>query len=149
MVKHTQTIRRQFSEELFECVWPFCGVGAQRVKIISWWDAVSKTCHQNNVWHTRDFYIKKGNDILLWTKQHVNTLKTYIKNGKGTPKNSIQKEKTTHFFCLLQNTRISNQKSFTNYRLCYFNTFQMIKSIVKLINWKMVNITACLFSYFK
>ena len=28
MVKHTQTIRQQFAEELFECVWPFCGVGA-------------------------------------------------------------------------------------------------------------------------
>ena len=28
MVKHTQTIDRQFADELFECVWPFCGVGA-------------------------------------------------------------------------------------------------------------------------
>ena len=26
MVKHTQTIRRQYADELFECVWPFCGV---------------------------------------------------------------------------------------------------------------------------
>ena len=28
MAKHTQTIRRQFADELFECVWPFCGIGA-------------------------------------------------------------------------------------------------------------------------
>ena len=28
MVKHTQTIRRQFAEELFELVWPFRGIGA-------------------------------------------------------------------------------------------------------------------------
>ena len=28
MVKHTQTIRRQIADELFECVWPFCEVGA-------------------------------------------------------------------------------------------------------------------------
>ena len=28
MVKHTQTIRRQFADELFECVWPFVGFGA-------------------------------------------------------------------------------------------------------------------------
>ena len=28
MVKHTQTIRLQFLDELFECVWPFCGIGA-------------------------------------------------------------------------------------------------------------------------
>ena len=27
MVKHTQTIRRQFTDELFECVWPFCDIG--------------------------------------------------------------------------------------------------------------------------
>ena len=25
MFKHTQTICRQFGDELFECVWPFCG----------------------------------------------------------------------------------------------------------------------------
>ena len=28
MVKHTQTIRRQFADELFVCVWPFCEIGA-------------------------------------------------------------------------------------------------------------------------
>ena len=28
MVKQTQTIRRQIADELFECVWPFCRVGA-------------------------------------------------------------------------------------------------------------------------
>ena len=28
MAKHTQTIRRQIADELFECVWPFCGIGA-------------------------------------------------------------------------------------------------------------------------
>ena len=31
MVKHTQTIPRQIAV-LFECVWPFCGIGALRVK---------------------------------------------------------------------------------------------------------------------
>ena len=28
MVKHTQTIRKQIADELFEYVWPFCGIGA-------------------------------------------------------------------------------------------------------------------------
>ena len=28
MVNHTQTIRRQFVDELFESDWPFCEVGA-------------------------------------------------------------------------------------------------------------------------
>ena len=28
MVKQTQTISRQFADELFECVGPFCGIGA-------------------------------------------------------------------------------------------------------------------------
>ena len=31
MVKHTQTIRRQFGDELFERVWLFCEIGTQRV----------------------------------------------------------------------------------------------------------------------
>ena len=28
IVKHTQTIRRQFADEMFECAWPFCDIGA-------------------------------------------------------------------------------------------------------------------------
>ena len=35
MVKHIQTIRRQFADKLLECVWPFWGVGAYRVKNMS------------------------------------------------------------------------------------------------------------------
>ena len=31
MVKHIQAIRRQIADELFECVWPFFGVGALMV----------------------------------------------------------------------------------------------------------------------
>ena len=27
MVKHIQTIRPQIADELFECVWTFCGIG--------------------------------------------------------------------------------------------------------------------------
>ena len=33
MVKHTQPIRRQIADELFECVWPFYEFGALRVKL--------------------------------------------------------------------------------------------------------------------
>ena len=33
MVKRIQTIRRQIADEMFECVRPFCGVGAWKVKI--------------------------------------------------------------------------------------------------------------------
>ena len=36
MVKQTQTIRRQTADEFFECVWPFCGVGALMVKLKVW-----------------------------------------------------------------------------------------------------------------
>ena len=32
MVKHTQTIRRQIADELFECVWGFSGIDAEQVK---------------------------------------------------------------------------------------------------------------------
>ena len=31
MVEHAQTIRRQIADELFECVWPFHGIGTWRV----------------------------------------------------------------------------------------------------------------------
>ena len=41
MAKHTQTIRWQFGNELFECVWPFCEIGAQRVK---------KTTYREELW---------------------------------------------------------------------------------------------------
>ena len=34
MAKHVQAIRRQFTDELFGCVWPFCGIGAKRVNIL-------------------------------------------------------------------------------------------------------------------
>ena len=34
MVKHTKTIRRHIADELLECVWPFCEIGASRVKKI-------------------------------------------------------------------------------------------------------------------
>ena len=34
MVKHTQTIRRQIADELFEWVWPFC-------KYLLWWKSFS------------------------------------------------------------------------------------------------------------
>ena len=32
MVKHTQTIRWQIADELFECIWPFCEIGAKTVR---------------------------------------------------------------------------------------------------------------------
>ena len=34
MVKHTQAIYRQIADELFECVWPLCEIGATRVEYI-------------------------------------------------------------------------------------------------------------------
>ena len=38
MLKHTQTIRRQIADKLFECVWPFFGIGAKSVKLIEIWE---------------------------------------------------------------------------------------------------------------
>ena len=34
LVKYTQTICRQFADKLFECVWPFCGVGTKGFKVL-------------------------------------------------------------------------------------------------------------------
>ena len=33
MVKHTQTIRRQFADELFECVWQFVKLSLKGLKV--------------------------------------------------------------------------------------------------------------------
>ena len=46
MVKHTQTVCRQFADELFECVWPFCGVGAEKVKTKNKWLTVNLSVWQ-------------------------------------------------------------------------------------------------------
>ena len=35
MVKNTQTIRRQFADELFECVWPFCNLAFKGLRKIN------------------------------------------------------------------------------------------------------------------
>ena len=43
MVKHTETNRRQFAEDLFECVWPFYEFGAERVKKPNQWKAAQST----------------------------------------------------------------------------------------------------------
>ena len=36
MVKHTQIIRRKKNDEMFQCVWSFCRVGAWRVSLRDW-----------------------------------------------------------------------------------------------------------------
>ena len=33
MVKHTQTNRRQFADDLFECVWPFVNLALKGLKL--------------------------------------------------------------------------------------------------------------------
>ena len=40
MVKYTQTIRGQIAGELFECVWPFCGLalkGLSFPQVVTFW----------------------------------------------------------------------------------------------------------------
>ena len=36
MIKHTQTIRQQIANKLFECVWPSCEIDAKRVNRKKW-----------------------------------------------------------------------------------------------------------------
>ena len=43
MVKHTQTVPRQIADEWFECVWPFCEIGAKRVNY--WFDVFKGPCN--------------------------------------------------------------------------------------------------------
>ena len=48
MVKRTQTIRRQIAKELFDCVGPFCGIGAERVKTDSEIEACIVVSHKED-----------------------------------------------------------------------------------------------------
>ena len=47
MFKHTQIIRREIADELLECVWPFCEIGAERVKA---GDDVNLLCVYQNLY---------------------------------------------------------------------------------------------------
>ena len=47
MAKHTQTIRWQIANELFECVWPFCEIGTLRVKI----QRILESCEPKDQYH--------------------------------------------------------------------------------------------------
>ena len=50
MVKRAQTNRRQIANKLFECVWSFCGVGAQRLKYGYHNFTSIVSCHQYCFW---------------------------------------------------------------------------------------------------
>ena len=63
MVNHTQTIRRQFPDELFECVLPFCGIGAQTLNI----GHININSVRNRFELLRE-RIKDNKDILLVSK---------------------------------------------------------------------------------
>ena len=82
MVKHTQTIRRQFADELFECVRPFCHIGTQNVKIIGCFYVLNfKFLNCNKV----NMFIKASTFSLYSTKQWRElkkpTLKIYNYGG--------------------------------------------------------------------
>ena len=69
MVKHTQTIHRLLGDELFECVWPFCGVCALRVN--SYLPQIHLGA-QNILIKLRKFYKPPWqNVILMITKQQI------------------------------------------------------------------------------
>ena len=48
MVKHTQRIRWQIGDELFECVWPFCEIGAKLVSFIAIMESQSYRAFMRN-----------------------------------------------------------------------------------------------------
>ena len=76
MVKHTHTIRQQFADKLFECVWPFCGIGAERVN--KWNNLRSNvlkiTSVQNdNFWKCRWYCVRKSilRNFAKFTGKHL------------------------------------------------------------------------------
>ena len=59
MIKHTQTVRRQIANKLFEYVWPFCGVGVYGVN-----KHTRVESYQKNRWiiNADRYQIKKWNN---------------------------------------------------------------------------------------
>ena len=66
MVKHTQTVRRQIADELFECVLLFCGIGAESVKIEFYLARLSK-----NTWKQMPEYYQVIKYIVSLTKNYI------------------------------------------------------------------------------
>ena len=71
MVKHTQTIRRQFADEFFEFVWPFCEIGAWRANYQELTNVKSKNGERRAfMWwqfHEKYFMVKlDGHLKFLW-----------------------------------------------------------------------------------
>ena len=68
MVKHTQTICRQFADKLFECVWPFYEIGALTVNsclIFGHFLGSAISC-KSCVWKTMYRYNCQGSHIIFW-----------------------------------------------------------------------------------
>ena len=61
MVEHTQTIRRQIADELSECVWPFCEIGAKKI------NPVTQNASKN--WHLKKakYVTLNGHISKTWT----------------------------------------------------------------------------------
>ena len=67
MVKHTQTIHWQFADELFECVWPFCEIGAQRVKERQKpWKTCKWVIFKNIAAKTKKWFLRNSLENLYW-----------------------------------------------------------------------------------
>ena len=58
MVKHSQTIRR-LPTNCFECVRPFCGFGAKRVKYANFCKQLGSGPTPQSYWHFQKFQVPK------------------------------------------------------------------------------------------
>ena len=81
MVKHTQTIRRQIADELFECVWPFCEIGAWRVKVIELYSQNQLLYSYIQSFFPADIYLLK-----VYNRTPEQSVKCSVKLTIKTPK---------------------------------------------------------------
>ena len=93
MVKYTQTILQESANELFECVWPFCGIGAQGLIIsfykdllvgFNFFKELAGGVENNFVWIFHPVQMSVSGDKRVKYFQQMNTyskllLKTYQK----------------------------------------------------------------------
>ena len=91
MAKHTQTIRQQFADELFECVWPFCGI--KILKYVNYYIAFKYTSKSNE-----NIYINQSHPNLkeVVSPQPKQWIHAYSKKSKQNGRTATNEQINEH-----------------------------------------------------
>ena len=106
MVKRTQTIRQQIAEALFECVWPFCVIGAKRVNDGSQRFSEISVILRSLPWHILKSKTRNvsANSTQIQYKVDDSTIIKYLKTSEFFPHIKTKQGMTVHLSNKLETT---------------------------------------------